>query len=249
LFRNLKAKIPVHVAHANKIRYFAKASGELAKTDTIDAKIICLYAQHFNLRAKAINITPEQEYLKGLAVRRNQLLSEKVREQNRLEIPLPDCLMNSIKKHINWLEQELEQIELLIDKYISSSQELTKHLELMTSIPGIGKQTAIAFITDVPELGNIDTPALSALIGVAPFASDSGTIKKQRRIYGGRTNVRQVLYMATVASLRVNHLIKSFYTKLIKKGKKAKVAIVACMHKLLSILNSVAKRQSVWVNS
>lgn len=208
-------------SHANKISYFAKASGELAKTDTIDARIICLYAQQFNLTAKAIHITPEQEYLKGLAVRRSQLISEKVREQNRLEIPLPDCLKNSIKKHIKWLEQELKQIELLIDEYIISSQEFTKRVELMTSIPGIGKQTAVAFITDVPELGNIDTPALSALIGVAPFASDSGTIKKQRKIYGGRTNVRQVLYMATVASLRVNHLIKNFYTKLIKKREKS----------------------------
>jgi len=241
------SEIPLHIAHANKVRDFARATGQYAKTDKIDAYLLSQYASTFIPKATHDLRSPEIKKLQALQIRRRQLLDEKIRERNRLERRLPDILQLSIEKHLAWIEKELEIIELTIRELIENTESLKQSCSLLISIPGVGLQTAIAMVTEVPELGTLDSKALTSLIGIAPFNRDSGKKIGQRRIKGGRSEVRKALYMAAVASVRSNPLLKTFYCKLRTKGKKAKVALVAVMRKLLTILNSVAHRKSPWI--
>jgi transposase len=237
---------PIHVAHPNKVRYFAKSQGQLAKTDRIDARILSEYGRLSQLQSNHKPVSAEQVELRSLLQRRRQLLDEKVRESNRLDKPITNACRHSIKSHIKWIEKEVKQIEKATKEQVEENQSLKEAIALLESIPGVGFLTAATVLTGLPELGELGDKELSALVGVAPMNADSGKYQGKRSIKGGRRVIREILYMATIASLRCNKVIKDYYHRLRAKGKPGKVAIVAGMHKLLRIINSVFKRQSPW---
>ncbi len=250
LVRSLREhNIPIHVAHSNKVRNFARALGKFAKTDKIDASILSEYASKFQPKPQEGEISEDLRQLKELQVRRSQLMEEMTRETNRLDKGVSADLSKSINRHVKWLKNEIGLIEKEIKKFIAEHKEIKSQVDLMESIPGVGKITASIILTDLPEIRTLEDKKLSALAGVAPMNRDSGSKKGRRRIIGGRATLRKFLYMATIASIRFNHVIRSFYQRLRKKDKPAKVAIVAAMHKLLFIIKSVLQRQSVWVEN
>jgi transposase len=242
------SQFPVHVVHANKVRHFAKSIGILAKTDKIDCHLLSQYAKVFRPQPDEAENPPEVKTLQLYIKRRQQLIKQKVEEVNRLDKLLPDWLTNSIKVHVAWLEEKITESDRMIKEYIESVPTLQNTIDLLTSIPGVGILTAATVFSSIPNIGTVPQKSLTTLIGLAPFNRDSGKIFKKRSIYGGRKDIRSALYMATVASLIHNPFLKSFYDKLKAKGKPSKVAIVACMRKLLMLLNAVAKRQSPWIN-
>jgi len=242
-----KAKFPVHVVHANKVRYFAKTTGALAKTDKIDSRLLAHYARLFQSQPDEQEIPPETQALQFFVKRRQQLIKQKVEESNRLDKTLPVWVKESIEAHITWMEEQIKALEKKLQSHVENYETLNKETALLTSVPGIGLLTACTLLSGIPELGALSSKSLSALIGVAPFNKDSGRISKKRSIQAGRASVRVALYMATVASLIHNPYVKKFYHKLKAKGKPSKVALVACMRKLLTLLNSVIKRKTPWV--
>lgn len=240
------SEIPIHVAHPNKVRNFAKATGQFAKTDRIDAKILSDFAKVFKPSSDVIFLTPELETLQVLFIRRQQLLEDKIRENNRLDKHLIDLLRQSIEKHVLWIEMELKNLEKLIFEQVEMHDEIKKSIELFSSVPGIGVLTAVSLLTGLPELGNIGDKQLAALVGVAPLNQDSGKKIGKRYIKGGRNSIRKNLYMAAVASIRFNPDMKKFYQRLRAKGKAAKVALTGVIRKLLIVLNSIARRGTPW---
>jgi transposase len=242
------AGFPIHVAHPNKIRNFAKAIGKFAKTDKIDAKILSEFSRVFKPHADGSALTPELETLQVLCLRRQQLLDEKIRETNRLDKQLVDVLRKSIDKHVIWLKDEIKAVEKLIEEHLTLHETIKKSVELLKSVPGIGALTAISLLTGLPELGCLEDKKLAALVGVAPLNRDSGKTIGKRYIKGGRKSVRKSLYMAAVVSVRFNPDMKVFYQRLRQKGKAAKVALIAVIRKLLILLNHVARRRTPWEN-
>lgn len=242
----LLAQLPIYRVHANKIRHFAKASGYLAKTDKIDAQRITLFAQTFALENRVNPLEKEVLHLRALTTRRQQLLSEKTRESNRLDVPLPDPLKSSIERHIQWLEAELLKINHEIEIHLKSHPCLQEKVQLMASMPGVGLQTALTLLTDLPEIGKIGFSQLTALVGLAPYNRESGTKRGKRSVFAGRAKVRKALYMAAVASLRVNKKLKFFYDKLKSKGKPSKVALIALARKILQTLNAMILKNLPW---
>lgn len=250
LVTTLKAcNMPLHVAHANKVRNFAKATGKFAKTDKLDAKILSDYASVLKPKSDDQFISKELQVLKDLQIRKRQLLTDITKERSRLDKNISMDLIKSIKRHITWLKQELKLVQNGIDSFIAGHEDIKAQVDLITSIPGVGQTTASVVLTDMPELHTISDKQAAALAGLAPMNKDSGTKSGKRFITGGRASVRTSLYMATVASIRSNYLITNFYQRLRAKGKPAKVAIVAAMHKLLLIIKSVINRQSKWVET
>lgn len=248
----LKAQnAPVHVAHANKVRNFAKATGKFAKTDKLDAKILSDYARVFQPKPKPDihTISEDLQLLKDLQTRRKQLLDNLTKEKNRLDKNINKDLAKSINRHIIWLKRELKTVGQDIDKFIAEHDAVKTQVDLIASIPGVGQITAVVILTDLPEINTVTDKQLSSLTGLAPINRDSGTKSGKRHITGGRANVRTALYMATIASIKFNHLIKEFYQRLRAKGKPAKVAIVAAMHKLLMIIKSIINRQTGWIEN
>lgn len=241
-------ELPIHVAHANKVRDFAKATGKFAKTDKIDSQILNQYAQVFKPNPDKVFLPPELETLRVLLTRRQQLLDEKTRESNRLDKLLLKVLETSIEKHIQWIEKELKEINKLITEQVKTHDNIDHLVELLSSIPGIGLISAATLLTELPELGHIGDKELSALVGVAPMNRDSGKKIGKRFIKGGRGIVRKTLYMAALSSIRFNPDMKSFYQRLRENGKVAKVALIAVVRKLLILMNSVMQRGSRWEN-
>lgn len=241
--------IPLHVAHANKVKNFARATGRFAKTDKLDAKILSDYAMVFKVKPNESSISEELSSLKDFQIRRKQLLADLSKEKNRLDKNISKGLIKSINRHIKWLEHELNMLSESIEEFIDEHIDIKERVKLITSIPGVGKTTASIILTDLPEINTISDKQLSCLAGLAPMNRDSGTKNGKRYIKGGRAIVRTSLYMATIALIRCNYLIKEFYQRLRSKGKPAKVAIVAAMHKLLLIIKSVVCRQTKWVDN
>jgi transposase len=240
--------LPIHVAHPNKVRNFTKATGQFAKTDRIDAKILSEFAKVFKPKPDLVSLTPELEKLQALFIRRRQLLNDKTRESNRLDKHLLEKLRQSIERHIHWIERELKDIEQLIAEQVKMDDVIKKSVELFSSVPGIGTLTAVALLTELPELGNIEDKQLATLVGVAPLNQDSGKKIGKRYTKGGRNAIRKNLYMAAVASIRCNPDMKKFYQRLRANGKVAKVALIAVIRKLLMMLNSIARRGTPWEN-
>lgn len=240
-----KRNYPLHVAHANHVRAFAKSKGWLAKTDKIDAKVISIYAQVMELTEDNFELTQHAEELKELIDRRSQLLADKQRELNRLDKCSNPKIKKSLESHIKWLEKALKELDKTI-KVLSNSNELKNNYELLMSIPAIGFVTASYLIAYLPELGYLSHKEIAALVGVAPFNRDSGKMLGKRFIMGGRTRLRNILYMAAVASTRWNQDLKQFYERLRLKGKPVKVALIAVIRKLVTIINSVMKRKTIW---
>lgn len=245
------AGFAVAVVNPRQARDFAKAMGYLAKTDRIDAKALAELAQvlaRHPERDRFISVlpTPEQQTLQALVARRRQLIAMHVAEHQRLSISHA-AARRSIEAMIVAIRAQLDEVEAELARHIE-----THHAELahrLASVRGIGPATVATLIADVPELGRLSRRELSALIGVAPFHRDSGQMRGKRTIFGGRGQVRRSLYMAALAAIRFNAVIRAFYDRLVLAGKPKKVAIIACMRKLLTILNAMVRSGKSWDDS
>jgi len=238
------AELPVVVVNPRQVRDFAKATGQLAKTDSIDADVLARFAEAVRpaLRPLPDAVTLE---LRALTARRRQIIEMIGAERNRLATA-SKAVRKRIDAHTGWLEQELERADKDLDRSIQHSPIWKENEDLLLSVPGIGPVTSPTLLAELPELGELDRKQISALAGLAPFNRDSGSLKGRRSIWGGRAPVRSALYMATLVATRRNSVIRDFYKRLRAKGKVFKVALVACMRKLLTILNSMIKHKTRW---
>lgn len=245
------AGFAVAVVNPRQARDFAKAMGYLAKTDRIDAKALAELAQVLSRhpeRERFVSVlpTPAQQALQALVARRRQLVAMQVAERQRLSVSHA-AARKSIEAMIRAIRAQLDDVEAQLAKHIDTHHAgLAKHL---TSVSGIGPATSTSLIAEVPELGQLSRREISALVGVAPFNRDSGQMRGKRAIFGGRAQVRASLYMATLVAIRFNAVIKRFYDRLLVAGKPKKVAIVACMRKLLTILNAMVRSGKNWDES
>jgi transposase len=238
------AKLPVCRVNPKRVRYFARSIGQLAKTDKLDAKVLARFGE--TVRPALTQLPSDQEeLLSALLARREQLIVMRVAESNRMELA-PARVRPSLNEHITWLKKQIRELDKEIDAFIDQAPDLKEKDEFLQEVQGIGKKTSAKLIADVPELGHCDRKQIAALIGTAPYNHDSGYKKGQRSISGGRPDVRKILYMATLSATRCNPVIKIFYQRLLKAGKKKKVAIVACMRKLLTILNAILRDHIHW---
>lgn len=238
------AKLPVCRVNPKRVRYFARSIGQHAKTDKLDATVLARFGEM--VKPSLTQLPSEKEQvLSALLTRREQLTTMLVSEKNRLDTA-PAKVRSSLNEHIVWLKKQLKQLNREIDTFIDETPEFKEKDEFLQEVEGIGKKTAAKLIADVPELGHYDRKQIAALIGIAPYNHDSGYKKGQRAISGGRPDVRSMLYMATLTATRFNPVIKEFYQRLLKAGKKKKVALVACMRKLLTILNAMLRDRKHW---
>ena len=238
------AELPVVVVNPRQVRDFAKATGHLAKTDRIDALVLARFAEAVRpaLRPLPNQITLE---LRALIARRRQITEMIVAERNRLS-GASKSVRKRIDAHIRWLEAELDRADKDLDQSIRQSPICQENEDLLRSVPSIGPVTSRTLLAELPELGELNRKQIAALVGIAPLNRDSGTLRGRRSIWGGRATVRAALYMAALVASRRNPVIKVFYTRLKKTGKASKVALVACMRKLLTILNSMIKHKTRW---
>lgn len=236
------AHLPLAIVNPRQVREFARATGQLAKTDRIDARVLALFAERIRPEPRTLP-SEETRLLDALLARRRQLLDMITAEHNRLGFA-PKPLHKSITKHIRWLQRELEVVDRDIAKSIQASPLWRAQDDLLRSIPSIGPVTSRTMIGTLPELGALNRRQIAKLVGLAPFAQDSGKFRGKRRIGGGRSDVRKALYMSTLVATRHNPIIRAFYQRLIAAGKPKKVALTACMRKLLTILNAVVRTGS-----
>jgi transposase len=237
------AELPVVIINPRRVREFAKSIGRLAKTDQLDARVLALYGERVEPPLREL---PDEQTraLRALWLRREQLIEMLVMEQNRLE-HAPKTLHHRLRAHIDYLRKEIKQAEDDLDRTVRNSP-LWDRYEVLSSVPGVGPILSVALLADLPELGRLNRREVAALAGVAPFNQDSGSVHGARVIEGGRGRLRRVLFVATVAAIRCNPLLKPFYHRLRAAGKPAKVAIIAAMRKLLTILNLMVKTNNPW---
>lgn len=236
--------LPVAIVNPRQVRAFAKAKGQLAKTDRIDAGVLAHFAAAIRPATQTLP-SAQQQHLSAVLTRRRQILEMLVAERNRLGTALPR-LHPRLHDHIAWLQTELDDLDLELERTIESSPLWRASEDLLRSVPGIGPVTARTLIADLPELGQTTPKRVAALVGVAPFNVDSGRQRGKRRIWGGRAHIRSALYMATVSAIRWNPVIRTYYLRLVQAGKPKKVALTAALHKLLTILNAMMKQQVAW---
>lgn len=239
------AKLRVAVINPRQVRDFAKAMGILAKTDRVDAKVLARYAATVQPEVRPL---PDEEarQLRVLVTRRVQLVGMITAEGNRLSSTRDKAIKQRIQAHIVWLKQELGDINKAISQKIAQSPVWHEQDKMLQSVPGVGPVLSTTLISQLPELGSLNHKEIAALVGVAPFNRDSGKHRGERGIWGGRCRVRRPLYMATLTAVRVNPRISGFYERLLAAGKAKKVALTACMHKLLILLNAMLKHHSAW---
>ena len=236
--------LPVVIVNPRQVRDFARATGVLAKTDRIDARILAL----FGLQVQPeVRLLPDQKTreLSSFLARRRQLIEMLTAENNRL-LQADINIRPGIKIHIAWLEEAISTINDYLDQQIQSSPSWLEKDNLLKSVPGVGKVVSTTLLIELPELGNLSRRKIAALVGVAPLNRDSGTLRGKRTVWGGRAKLRAVLYMAALVGVRHNPVIAAFYERLLKAGKAKKVALVACMRKLLTILNAMIRSKTVW---
>lgn len=238
------AGLPVVVVNPRQIRDFAKATGLLAKTDALDAKVIARFAALIKPDVRPMK-DEETEALASMVSRRRQLVLMQTQEKNRLAGANPRQKAD-IKAHISWLDERIRRLETDMTAALRKSKAWKVQEDLLKTAPGVGRVTSATLLAALPELGQLNRAKIAALVGVAPFNRDSGQHRGKRMIWGGRADVRSVLYMATLAAIRFNKPIQAFHARLIARGKPAKVAIVACMRKLLTILNAMLKNNTPW---
>lgn len=239
------AGIAVAVVNPRQVRDFARALGILAKTDRSDASVLAEFAQRIQPAPRPLPDARARE-LAARVARRRQLVEMITMETNRLHAARMPLVRESLGRQLAQLKSELHPLNGLIETAIQRSEVKRLHAELMRSVPGVGTVLSTTLIADLPELGHLSRTAIAALVGVAPLARDSGTTRGPRRIWGGRANVRSALYMGALAANRHNPLIRALYTRLLARGKAKKVALVACMRKLLVILNAMMRDQQPW---
>lgn len=240
-----RAEVPAAMANPRQVRDFAKGMGVLAKTDSVDARVLCEFAQK-------VNITPTQPLsgarleLRELSLRRGQLLEMLQAERNRLEHAETKRVEKNLKSHIAWLEKQVTIVDDDIDTHLKRNDEWKQVLTLLDSMPGVGPVTMATLLAHLPELGKLNRKAIAALVGVAPFARESGKWTGERFCRGGRAVVRTVLYMATLSGVTHNPVLKAHYASLTKRGKPVKVAMTACLRRMLTWLNAMLATNTVW---
>jgi transposase len=240
------ASLPVVAVNPRQVRDFAKATGQLAKTDAIDAAVLALFADRIRPQVRPLRDEETQE-LEALVVRRRQVVDMLTAEKNRLiAAPPSKRVRTAIGKTIKWFQKQLEEIDSDLDNAVKGSPIWREKDDLLQSVPGVGKVLSRTLLSLVPELGSLGKKQLAALVGVAPLNWDSGKQRGRRSIWGGRAHVRAVLYMGALVASRFNPVIRAFRERLIAAGKLPKVALVACMRKLLTILNAIVRDRTPW---
>lgn len=238
------AGLPVVVVNPRQVRDFAKATGKLAKTDTLDAEVLAQFAAAVRPDPRPLPDAETKE-LMALMARRRQVVEMMVAEKNRRGTAMP-MVKRRIERHLKLLEEELEELDQELRHKLDRNKVWREQEDLLRTVPGVGPNLTFTLLADLPELGNLTRRQVASLVGVAPFNRDSGAFRGRRSVWGGRSPVRAALYMATLVATRFNPVIKSFYQRLCALGKPKKVAIVACMRKLLTILNAMLKHQAPW---
>lgn len=238
------AGLPVVVVNPKQVRDFAKAKGHFAKTDKLDAKVLALFGERMKppLRPLADEV---QRALADVLNRRLQLVTMRAQEKGRLT-SVPAVARKDIEQHIAWLDKRIAKLETDLRDRLKKSPVWCHKAELLDSVPGVGDVTTFSLLADLPELGTLNRQEISALVGLAPYPDDSGKRQGQRYIRGGRAEVRCVLYMATLSATKYNPPIKAMFERLTKAGKPFKLAMTACMRKLLTILNAMLKKDEAW---
>lgn len=232
-----RAAIPYCVLNPRQARDFAKATGQLAKTDRVDARILALFAQRMQPRPTE-PVSDARAALSELVTRRHQLIQMRTAETNRRH---QQRFGASVLEHIEWLDDQIQRIEAQIKALVRTEPQWRQDLERWQSVPGVGPVLSYVLLASLPELGQLNRQQISALAGVAPLCCDSGTYRGQRRIWGGRASLRRCLYMAALVATRFNPELKAFYERLVSRGKPKKVALTACMRKLLVCLNAMQR--------
>jgi transposase len=237
-------RLPVAVVNPRQVRAFAQATGKLAKTDEIDACVLAHFAQAVRPVPRPV---PNEQFqaLLALLSRRRQVVEMLTAEKNRLGTAR-QAVRRRIRAHIVWLEQELKALDDDLSQSIRTSPLWREKDDLLRSVPGVGRVVSFTLVAELPELGKLNRKQIAALVGVAPLNRDSGTLRGRRTTWGGRAQVRSALYMATLVATRYNPVIAAFYQRLCKAGKRKKVALIACMRKLLIILNTIVKHRTPW---
>ncbi len=239
------AQLPIVVVNPRQVRHFAKAIGRLAKTDRIDAAVIAHFGEAVRPELRPLE-SEASERLTALLSRRRQVLEMIVAEKNRLGAMREKQMRQRITYHLHFLKQELAELDEDLDAEVRSSPAWREKDDLLRSVPGVGRVLARTLLAELPELGRLDRKRIAALVGVAPMNNDSGSLHGQRRIQGGRAHVRTALYMAALVASRFNPRLKRFYDSLRASAKTGKVALVACMRKLLVILNALVRSGQRW---
>lgn len=238
------AGVPVAVVNPRHVREFARSQGILAKTDRLDAGVIAHFGEVSGVQAQPL-VSEEARELEGLVARRRQLMQMRTAEQSRRRLASP-AVLQSIDQVIAFLDRQLKDIDDDLGRRLRSSPLWREREKLLRSVPGVGPVTTFNLLADLPELGSLDRRAVAALVGVAPLSRDSGQFRGVRSCWGGRANVRAALYMSTLVAVQRNPVLKEFYHRLLQAGKPPKVALTACMRKLLTILNAMLKRGAPW---
>jgi len=239
-----EAGLPVVVINPRQTREFARATGRLAKTDEIDADDLAFFGEAIRPEVRPL---PDAavEKLCALNARRQQLVEMLTAERNRLGTALPPA-RPSLREHIRWLEREKERVESELERHVGENLTLRRKFKILCSAKGVGPATSFTLLSKLPELGTVNRKEIAALAGVAPFNRDSGKWRGKRTTWGGRASVRSVLYMAALSASQHNPVIRAFYERLLEAGKPKKVALTACMRKLLVILNAMLKNGTLW---
>jgi len=240
----MQAGLPVVVVNPRQVRDFARATGRLAKTDKIDAEVLAHFADAIRPEVRAM-ASEETQVLQELVARRRQIVEMMTAEKARKR-SVSDSMQNGIDLHLDWLKQRLKELDEEIEQQMEMNAQWQRTKEILTSVPGLGPATAGVLMAELPELGHLDAKRLSSLCGIAPFNRDSGQMRGKRMIGGGRASVRTALFMATLVATRHNLVIRDFYQRLLHRGKAKKVAIIACAHKLLIIINAMVRHDCLW---
>ncbi len=238
------SQLAIAVVNPRQVRDFARAAGKLAKTDALDAHALAHFAEAMRPPSRPLPDSASQE-LKALVARRRQLVEMITAEKNRVR-SAPNRIRPKVEEHVSWLEESLEGLDRELGEFIRSSPMWKDKVQLLRSAPGVGPVLSMTLLSDLPELGALNRGEIAALVGVAPFNRDSGALRGKRQVWGGRSRVRAALYMATLVATRYNPVLRSFYQRLCEAGKPKKVALTACMRKLLTILNVMVKHNRHW---
>jgi transposase len=241
------AGLPVAIVNPRQVRDLARALGILAKTDSIDAHVLARFAQVVRPEPRPLR-SDQQQTLDELVGRRRALIQMRTAESNRLSRAHTHPVRQNILAHLEWLNGQLKDIDTQLDKLIKQSPLWREKENLLRSVKGVGPVLSRTLLAEIPELGTLNRRQVASLVGVAPINRDSGTLRGKRTVWGGRAHVRAVLYMGTLAATRHNPVIRCFYYRLLEAGKAKKVALTACMRKLLIILNAIVKTQVPWKN-
>lgn len=242
------AGLPVVVINPRQARDFAKATGQLAKTDQVDARVLAHFGEVLQPEIRPLP-DAQTRALEAALTRRRQLVDMLVAEKNRHAALIQQpALQKGVTEHITWLNQRIAKLDDELKQQLEQRPVFCRNDRLLQSVPSVGPVTSRTLLACLPELGQLTHKQIGALVGVVPFARQSGQWQGEAHIRGGRSNVRTVLYMATLSAVRYNATIKTFYQRLLARGKKKKVALTACMHKLLTILNAIVRHQEKWIS-